>query len=172
MAGESTDHSLINANLIATLGNQLKGRPCLVFSPNMKVYSRLPSERSLKGLFSYPDVTVVRGKPVYHDEHRDVLINPKVIIEVLSKSTEAYDRGEKFERYRRNRSLTDYLLVSQYRPGITHFTRKSKGRWEYSSETEMTGSIDIASIECRLLLADVYDRIEFPADAETESPLA
>ncbi|MEW6208413.1 MAG: Uma2 family endonuclease [Acidobacteriota bacterium] len=171
MAGESPDHSLINANLIATLNLQLKGRPCAVFSPNMKVYSRLPSDASLKGLFSYPDVTIVCGKPVYHDEHRDVLINPQVIIEVLSKSTEAYDRGEKFERYQVNRSLTDYLLVSQYRPSIVHYARKAKGRWEYSSETDMTGSLDIASIQCRLLLADVYDRIEFPADAEPESPL-
>lgn len=172
MAGESPDHSIICSNINASLNLQLRGRPCLVFSPNMKVYSRLPSDTSLKGLFSYPDVTVACGKPVFHDKHRDVLINPQVIIEVLSKSTEGYDRGEKFERYGRNRSLTDYLLVSQSRPSIAHYTRKAKGRWEFSSETEMTESIHIASIQCRLLLSDVYDRIEFPQNAELESPLA
>lgn len=172
MAGESPDHSIINANLIITIGNQLKGRPCTVFSPNMKVYSRLLSDKSLKGLFSYPDVMVVCGKPVFHDEHSDVIINPQVIIEVLSKSTEGYDRGEKFTRYQQNRSLTDYLLVAQSRPSIDHYIRKAKGRWEYSSEIEMTESILVDSIECRLLLSDVYDRIESPQNAEPESPLA
>jgi Uma2 family endonuclease len=172
MAGESPAHSIITSNLIATLKLQLRGRPCVVFSPNMKIYSRLLSDKSLKGLFSYADTMVVCGKPLFHDKHCDVIVNPTVIIEVVSKSTEACDRGEKFTRYKQNRSLTDYLLVSQSRPSIDHFTRKPKGRWEYSSEIELTKSIHIASIKCRLLLFDVYDRIEFPDDAEPESPLA
>src|SRR6266540_1404567 len=99
MAGESPQHSLISANIIGILNMQLRGKPCAVFSPNMKVYSRLSIDVGVKGLFSYPDCTVVCGPPLFHDKHRDVLINPRVVIEVLSPSTELYDRSKKFHRY-------------------------------------------------------------------------
>jgi Uma2 family endonuclease len=122
-------------------------------------------------LFAYPDVTVVCGKPFPHDKHQDVLINPRVIVEVLSNSTERYDRSEKFVRYRQNASLTDYILVSQFTPGIELFSRRADGRWLYSFEMSLTGSLAIASIECELRLADVYDRIEFPAAEEPASPV-
>lgn len=167
MAGESPDHSIIGSNINAQLNFQLRGKTCAVYQPNMKVYSRLPTDTNLEGLFSYPDVLVVCGKPLFHDQYRDVVVNPKVIFEVLSKSTEAYDRSEKFARYRQNKSLTDYILVSQSRPSIEHFTRKPRGRWDISFETEMKASVQIASIGCRLKLADVYDRIEFPQERES-----
>src|SRR5436853_3379827 len=95
MAGESPEHSTICVNVITTLNTQLKGKDCGVFSPNMKVYSRLKRDSTLKGLFAYPDLTVVCGQPLFHDKHRDVLMNPRLIVEVLSNSTERYDRSEK-----------------------------------------------------------------------------
>ena len=108
---------------------------------------------------------------VFHDKHQDVIINPKVIVEVLSKSTSRDDHEEKFERYAENKSLTDYLLVSQKRPHIQHFVRKPHGRWELVIETKLTASIVIASIKCKLKLANVYDRIEFPSLDLLPNPL-
>ena len=163
MAGESPEHSLISVNATITLGTQLKGKPCAVYSPNMKVYSRLPSDVGLKGLFSYPDCTVVCGQPRFHDEHRDILINPQVVIEVLSPTTERYDRGKKFLRYQQNSSMTDYVMIAQAYASIEHYARQANGSWLYSVTTELTGSVELRSIECRLPLPEVYDRIEFPA---------
>jgi Uma2 family endonuclease len=168
MAGESPEHSLICSNANASLNLQLRGRPCAVYSPNMKVYSRLPSDVGLKGLFSYPDCTVVCGQPQFHDEHRDVLINPRVVIEVLSPTTERYDRGKKFLRYQQNSSMTDYVMIAQPYPSIEHYARQANGSWLYSVTTELTASVALESIECGLPLAEVYDRIVFPELLEDE----
>jgi len=171
MAGEGLEHSLISANIIATLGSQLKGKPCAVFSPNMKVYTRLATDTTRRGLFAYPDVMVVCGQPMFHDTHRDVIMNPQVIIEVLSPSTERYDRGEKFARYRQRTSLTDYLLVSQSQPSIEHFTRQPNDHWDYSCVSSLAGRITLVTIACQLHLVDVYDRIVFPQDIVSDDPL-
>ena len=168
MAGESPQHSLISANLTITLGIQLRGKPCAVYSPNMKGYARLSTDAGLKGLFSYPDCTVVCGQALFHDKHRDVLINPRVVIEVLSPTTERYDRGKKFLRYQQNASLTDYVLVAQAYPSIEHYSRQANGSWLYSVMTEMTASVALASVDCQLPLAEAYDRIEFPAPPEDD----
>ena len=170
MAGESPEHSLISANAIASLGTQLRGKPCAVYSPNMKVYSRLPSDVGLKGLFSYADCTVVCGEPQFYDEHRDVLINPRVVIEVLSQTTERYDRGKKFLRYQQNSSMSDYVMIAQAYPSIEHYARQANGSWLYSVTTESTASLSLESIECGLPLAEVYDRIIFPAMFEDDLP--
>ncbi len=170
MAGESPRHSSINANLIIEVGIQVKGTTCRVFSPNMKVRSGekiLP--KSVKGLFSYPDLTVVCGEPLLHDEVGDVIINPKVIFEVLSTSTGSFDRGEKFRRLRTyNESLTDYVLVWQSQPLIEHFTRQSNDQWLMTELVGLESELHIASIDCRLKLADIYDRIDFD-DPNVES---
>src|SRR5262249_38964751 len=110
MAGESPEHSLICTNIISGIHTQVKGTACAVFSPNMKI--RAGKDR----LFAYPDVSVVCGEPIFHDKHRDIITNPTVIFEVLSPSTEAYDRGYKSLLYRYNQSLKDYVLVSQKTP--------------------------------------------------------
>jgi Uma2 family endonuclease len=172
MAGESLAHSIICSNINAELNIQLRGKPCTVFSPNMKTRAQLGVSIGMKGLFAYPDTMVVCGKPVFHDKHQDVIINPKVIVEVLSPSTLRYDHEEKFERYQQNKSLSDYLLVSQSRPQIQHFSRKPRGRWEYVIETRLNRNVVIASIKCKLKLADVYDRIEFPPLSIAGKPLA
>ena len=168
MAGESPEHSLICANVTAALGIQLKGKPCAVYSPNMKVYARLPADTGLKGLFAYPDCTVVCGEAQFYDEQRDVLINPRVVIEVLSPTTERYDRGKKFLRYQQNSSLTDYVMIAQAYASVEHYARRADDSWLYSVTTELTASVALESIECRLPLADVYDRIAFPAIQEDE----
>src|SRR6266480_8138424 len=107
MAGESPDHSTICFNLASIIGSQIRDKPCRGFSPNMKVRT------GIGGLYAYPDLMIVCGKAMFHDEHGDVLLNPTVIFEVLSPSTEKYDRGEKFRRYQQIESLQDYVMVSQ-----------------------------------------------------------
>ena len=166
MAGESPQHSLISSNVNAILNLQLRGKPCAVYSPNMKVYSRLPAETGLKGLFSYPDTTIVCGQALFHDKQRDVLTNPRVVIEVLSPTTERYDRGKKFLRYQQNPSLTDYVLIAQSYPSVEHYLRQVNGSWVYSVTTALTASVVLGSLECELPLAEVYDRIEFPLTEE------
>lgn len=166
MAGESSAHGDISANAFGLLFVQLKGKPCRARSKDTRVRSGpVPTPgRSMKGLYSYPDVLVICEEPEYADGHADILLNPKVIVEVLSDSTEAFDRGKKFERYRQwNLSLTDYVLVAQDRPQVDHFQRDADGSWKLRSYYGLQAEVVLASIECRLPLQDVYDRVVFPA---------
>jgi Uma2 family endonuclease len=118
-------------------------------------------------LFSYPDVSVVCGVPKFHDERRDVLLNPTLIIEVLSPGTELFDRGEKFHRYRTClESLQDYLLVSTEIPMVELYQRQVGGFWLYSAATELDAKVSLPSIGGELSLADIYDRVEFPVKIE------
>jgi Uma2 family endonuclease len=129
----------------------------------------LTAGETTRGLFSYPDILVICGEPEYHDAYRDVVLNPKVIVKVLSESTEAFDRGEKFTRLQTwNPSLTDYILISQDRPQVEHFTRQADDRWSYSRTTGLDASVVLASISCTLKLADVYERIAFGEAGRTE----
>lgn len=170
MAGESGEHGDICTNLGGILYSQLKGSQCRARSKDTKVHSgpRPKDSRSVQGFFSYPDLVVICGEPQYHDEHTDVILNPAVIIEVLSESTERFDRGEKFHRYQIwNPTLTDYLLVSQTAPIIEHYSRQSDGNWSYKIYEGLDRRFIIESIGCELRLADVYDRISFePRDSE------
>jgi len=165
MAGESEAHGTICINLTIEIGAQLKGTPCRAFSKDTKVRSGpLPKSRySAEGFYSFPDLLVVCGERRYLDEHRDVLLNPKVIIEVLSPSTEAFDRGEKFARYREHLdSLTDYVVVAQSQPLIEHFAQDENGQWVIAATaTDLSASVVINSIGCTLKLSEVYDRIVF-----------
>ncbi len=157
MAGESPNHSRICVNLAREISNQLKGKPREAFSPNMKVRNSSASK------FAYPDLTVVCGEPVFHDEFQDVLVNARVIFEVLSPSTEAYDRGRKFLRYQSLETFTDYVLISQEEPWLEHRMRRADGEWTIFSVTGLEHSLHLASIDCTLRLAEVYDRVVFPA---------
>lgn len=171
MAGESPEHGTICTNLTMLLASQLRGGPCQAWSKDMKVRSGpTPSARPTRGLYSYPDLVVVCGEPEFHDDYRDVLLNPKVIIEVLSPSTEAYDRGQKFHRYRTwLPSLTDYLMFAQREPMADHFVRHENGLWVITEPVnELAGRVEIPSIGCALQLSDVYDRIVFPSVAEQD----
>jgi Uma2 family endonuclease len=165
MASESDQHEEIRVNLIGGLFSQLKGKPCRTRAQNTKVRSgpEPTSSKTPEGFYSYPDVLVVCGERKFHDKYRDVLLNPNVIIEVLSKSTEAFDRGEKFIRYRTwLPALTDYILVSQEKPVIEHYRRQSDGEWVLSTLEGLDAALKIESIGCSLKLSDVYDGVQFP----------
>ena len=175
MAGESPEHGAICMNLSISIGSQLRGTPCQAFAKGAKVRSG-PEPRpgvSMQGLFSYPDLVVVCGDLQFHDARRDVLLNPTLIIKVLSDSTEAFDRGDKFRRYRAwLPTLIDYLLVAQDRPLIDHYHRVEDNRWELVSVEGLASSLYLVSINCTLQLAEVYDRLTFsPEVSDVDAPL-
>ncbi len=164
MAGESPSHGLVSANLVIEVGAQLKEGPCFALTKDSKVRSGLgiASARTSKGMFSYPDLMVVCGDPEYFDEHRDVLLNPTAIFEVLSPTTENYDRGEKFHRYQTwNPTLKDYLLVAQDKPQVEHFHREDDGKWTYQLHMGLDATVTIPSIRCAVKLAEVYRKVKF-----------
>ncbi len=167
MAGESPEHGTICTNLTREISLQLKGTPCQVWAKDCKVRSgpAPQARRTTKGLYSYPDLVIVCGEPEFHDEHRDVLVNPKVIIEVLSPSTETFDSTEKLRRYQFwNPTLTDFLLVSQTEPIVYHYIRQDASGWSHYVYQGLAESVAIQAIGCTLRLAEVYDRLAFPAD--------
>jgi Uma2 family endonuclease len=164
MAGESHTHNIICVNTVLTLGNQLIDSDCQVNTKDIKVRSGPVPEsgHSTKGFYSYPVVLVICGEPEFHDAYRDVVLNPKVIVEVVSDSTEAFDRGEKFQRYQTYLpNLRDYILISQHRPQIEHFCRQPDGSWSYHSYVGLETTFAIESIGCDVLLADIYRRVIF-----------
>lgn len=164
MADGSPPHNQICFNLSGEIHPQIKGAECIGYTSDQKIRTD-PMD-----LFSYPDLTIVCGKPVFHDKHKDVILNPKVIIEVLSPSAEDHDRSQKLTRYQNIKSLSDYILITQDHPCVEHFVRqKGKRQWLYTIETEMEAEIFIASINCKLKLADIYDRVTFPP---SKPPLA
>lgn len=111
------------------------------------------------GLYTYPDLVALCDEAKFADEEFDILLNPAVIIEVLSKSTEGYDRGEKFAHYRRIDSLAEYVLVSQEQRRIEHYVRQPDHQWLLSEVSEPHQSIELAAIGCALLMSDVYDKV-------------
>ena len=164
MAGESGEHADISVNLVQSLANQLEDSPCRVRMANTKVRSGpLPKARSRPaGLYSYPDILVICDEPEYLDDYEDVVLNPRVVVEVLSKSTEAFDRGLKFQRYQQhNPTLTDYVLVSQNEPRIEHYHRQRSGKWTYEIHEGLKAIVKLASIKCQLKAREVYRRVKF-----------
>ncbi len=155
MAGASFAHTSITANVTIALGTQLKGTPCRTHSNDLKVAAD-PS-----GLYVYPDLTIVCGPPRALDNRRDVLLNPTVIIEVLSSSTETYDRGTKSEGYKQIESLREYLLISQSEPRVEQYSRQADGLWLMATARGTNGVIRLESIRCTLSLADVYEGVDF-----------
>lgn len=153
MGGASYLHTVVAGNLARVLGNQLLDKPCRVSLADLRV------KVDLSGLYTYPDIAVVCG-PARLEQPGDTLLNPAVIVEVLSDSTEAYDRGKKFDHYRSIGSLTDYLLVSQDRYQIERFAREAAGRWIYSVASGSDASMAIESIGCVLALREVFDKID------------
>lgn len=175
MAGETEAHGIICMNLSAILVNRLKGRDCFALSKDMKVRSgpEPATPHTTKGFFSYPDLVVVCGERKYHDKRRDVLLNPTVMIEVLSESTRNFDRGEKFLRYRTwLPSLQDYLLVEQHEALVDHFVRESEKVWRLTELRGLESEAFIGSINCLLPLAEIYDRITFPVPAPDDETVA
>jgi Uma2 family endonuclease len=154
MAGASERHNLVATNVIVTLGTQLRGRNCRVYPSDMRV--RVPAT----GLYTYPDVVVVCGKPQFEDNENDTLLNPTIIIEVLSKSTEGYDRGRKFQNYRSLDSLTEYILIAQDAYRIEQYVRQPDNQWLLSETQDPLGQVQLPTINCTLAVADVYDKVD------------
>jgi Uma2 family endonuclease len=155
MTGASEPHNLIVISTIRELSTQLKKRPCKLYANDMRV------KVSPTGLYTYPDLIVVCGKAQFDDVHFDTLLNPTLIIEVLSDSTEAYDRGRKFEHYRKLESLAEYVLIAQHRPHIESYRRQLDQQWLLTESTGLDSVFRLDSIDCELALAEVYDKIEF-----------
>jgi len=153
MTGASINHIRIVTNITIELGNQLRGRGCDILTNEMKV--RLRDSRK----FFYPDVTVLCGEPQFHDERKDIIVNPLLIIEVLSPSTESFDRGAKFQAYQQLDSLREYLLVTQDKTVIEQFVRETGERWTYQATIGADSSLALPSIECSLDLSAVYDKV-------------
>jgi len=158
MAGESRVHMTIVLNVAGELHRQHKGKPCTAYISGMRV------KVSPTGMYTYPDVVAVCGKVQLEDAKSDTLLNPTVIVEVLSKSTEGYDRGTKFAHYRRLESLQEYLLVAQDAVHLEHYVRQGDGRWLLSEANRLDDAIHLPSIDCRLSLAAVYDKTEIQSE--------
>lgn len=158
MAGASANHNLIVGNCVQTLGQQLKKKPCRVYPSDLKL--RIEAT----GLYTYPDLSVVCGEPQLETNGGDVLLNPVVLVEVLSESTEAYDRGKKFEHYRTIPSLVHYVLVSQDRHSIDCFSRKPDGSWVLTSCQGLDGKIELEAMDTHLTVSEVYDKVVFQAE--------
>ncbi len=156
MSGASRAHNLIAGNVYREISSQLKGRPCEAYVSDMRV------KVSTTGLYSYPDVVAVCGEIRFDDEQKDTLLNPTVLVEILSSSTEAYDRGEKFAHYRRLESLQEYVLVGQDKVRVEHFVRQGD-QWVLTEASNLDDTVHLASIGCRLALREIYDKVEFPA---------
>jgi len=154
MAGASREHNLITGNIARVLGNQLQGGKCEVYSSDMRV------KVSPTGLYTYPDVVVVCGRPEFEDEELDTLLNPTLLVEVLSESTQRHDRSLKLLHYRQIPSLREVVLVDQYHRLVEHSRRRRDGNWLLEDFTEMDAAISLKSIKCTLRLTEIYERIE------------
>ncbi len=157
MSGATPSHVLIVSNVVAELRGQLKQKPCRVYSTDLRV------RVSPTGLYTYPDVVVVCEQPQFAHDQKDTLINPTLIVEVLSDSTQDYDRGGKFEHYRSLSSFSEYVLIAQDRCHVEHFVRQADNRWLLSETNKIEDVIHLSSIDCQLALTEVYDKVELPA---------
>ncbi len=154
MAGVTRRHNVVAVNFTSALNQQLLDRPCEVYQSDMRTVV------DETGLYTYPDVIVTCGEPRFLDNHFDTLMNPVVIVEVLSDSTEAYDRGKKFAHYRQIKSLREYVLVSQNEMRVDRFLRQND-EWLLTSLEKPEDRLDLPSIECSIALAEIYRKIDF-----------
>ncbi len=155
MSGASFIHNLITNNISGELRNRLKGSECVVFANDMRVSIPLTAS------YFYPDVGVVCEEPRFEDDVFDTLLNPIIVVEVLSPSTEAYDRGEKFAHYRQLQSLKEYILVSQDKVRVEHYIRQTE-QWIFTDFQKLDKRLPLTSIQCELPLQEIYERVPFP----------
>ena len=159
MAGASEPHNLVASNAASLAHAQSRSKNCRVYRSDMRI-------RVLAtGLNTYPDVVIVFGKPQCLDERQDTLLNPKVIVEVLSPSSEAFDRGRKFDNYRQIESLEQYLLLSQGRMQAELYSRQPGGKWLINFATHPEEFVELSSVGCRLSLAECYEKVDFPLNS-------
>jgi Uma2 family endonuclease len=158
MSGGSYAHGLIIANIVAKLWQGLAGKGCSVTASDVRL------RVSALGLYTYPDTAVVCGTPAFADDQADTLLNPALLIEVLSPSTEAHDRGFKFAQYRQLESLREYALVSQIEPRVEIFRRQASREWLLSESTGLDATCRFDSVGCGVALAEIYQQVSFSAE--------
>lgn len=160
MAGASREQNLLVANLLRSIGNELIDRPCELYPSDMRV------KVQDSGLYTYPDAVIVCGEPKFEDEHIDTLLNPLVLIEVLSESTESYDRGAKAAQYRKLPTLRELVLVSSMGVQVEHYHRRdADDQWAFWETTDRSASLSLASVGVTVPLEEIYRRVEFAAAA-------
>jgi len=155
MGGGSANHSLIAANFVREAGNALKDKPCAVFNSDLRVQVRST------GLYTYPDATIVCGEREFDDDQRDTIINPTVIVEVLSDSTKKYDRGKKANHYRQIASLKELLLITQDRPHVERFTRQPNGDWMFHEQYDLSADFELKSLGILVAISELYRGVTF-----------
>jgi Uma2 family endonuclease len=153
MTGASHKHNLVAGNIFGELRQQLKGRQCEAYVGDMRV------KVTATGLYTYPDVVVVCGEPKFEDEYVDTLLNPTLLVEVLSQSTERYDRIAKSSYYRTLDSLAEHLLVAQDEIRVEQYVKQANGQWLLFECGSIDKVVELPSISCSLALRDVYDKV-------------
>jgi Uma2 family endonuclease len=166
ISGASRQHNRITFNIAGILHEQLKNRKCEAFANDMRVKVETTT------LYTYPDVVITCHEPRFLDKEVDTLLNPQVIIEVLSDSTEKYDRGKKFEHYRTIPSVREYVLISQDRAHIDRFALNEQGQWVLNDASGLDEVIELDAVGCRLPLAEVYAKVELEPIPDPASLLA
>lgn len=160
MTGASENHNLISVNILTSLKSQLRGKGCKVYPADMRVRVQATGE------YFYPDASAVCEKAQFAENIFDSLINPSLIIEVLSPSTERYDRGKKFQIYRKIETFKEYVLISQDNPHIEHYAINQAGKWELTDVIGLDNSLKLLSVGCTLDMNEVYDLVSFPDESE------
>lgn len=155
MSGGSIPCSYIPMNLAEALGAHLRTRGCRMASSDLKV------RVSPAGPFFYPDLTIICGQPQAADDHQDIVLNPVAIFDVMSKSSEAFDRGQKFAQYRRIDTLRDYVLISQTEPRVEVFSRLTNGKWTLAEFVGLEATCQIPGVDAEIVLGDIYRDISF-----------
>ena len=154
MAGATRQHNRISSNLVSEINQHIKSGDCNIYSSDLRVH--VPST----GYFTYPDIVITCGKEEFTDNHNDVLVNPLVIIEILSDSTASIDRGKKFEQYRELTSFVEYLLIEQRTPHIEQYILYDAQEWRYRTIRGIDQQVIIQAIDCTLLLRDIYHKVD------------
>lgn len=162
MAGASTNHNRLVTSIVHYLYPKLGKKGCDILANDMRV------KVSQTGLYTYPDILIACGELHYDDDQKDTLLNPLIIFEVLSPSTESYDRGKKFESYRTLDSLQEYLLISQDKIHIEHYVRQSDKEWQFIDITQSGDVFTLPSIACEVSVKDIYERVEFDTESKTD----
>jgi Uma2 family endonuclease len=156
MSGASWEHTLIKDNIAREAGNALRNGPCRVVTSDLRV------KVDATGLYTYPDVVIVCGSPRFEDNQFDTLLNPQIIVEVLSDSTEKYDRGKKFNHYRQVNALQEFVLIAQNEPTIDRYVRQGDASWNLTSYAGVGTTFSFATIEVHITMSEIYRGVTFP----------
>jgi Uma2 family endonuclease len=162
MTGGTTNHNRISLNMSIALRLALKGLDYDVFMGDVRLWM------TKKRIYTYPDVMVIPGKPEYLNNRKDIVMNPQVIIEVLSKSTKAYDRGDKFKFYQTIPTFQEYVLIDQSQVYIEHYCKLANKRWSYRQYDEEDGALVFNSFQLEVALADIYEKVDFEGENDAE----